>query len=80
MNPARSRGSWSWRWPSIWSCWDNSPCGSSRPGSGVGIAFGLAILAFPAAGAWVLWREMRFGYRMQQVAADWQQLGSIRRT
>ncbi len=44
-------------------------------GEWVGIAFGLAILAFPLLGAWVLWREMRFGYRMQQVAADWQQLG-----
>lgn len=41
----------------------------------VGIAFGLAILAFPVLGAWILWREMRFGYRMQQVAADWQGRG-----
>ena len=41
----------------------------------VGILLGLAILAFPLIGAWVLWREMRFGYRMQHVAQVWQQLG-----
>jgi cytochrome c-type biogenesis protein CcmH/NrfG len=44
-------------------------------GEAVGIAFGLAILAFPALGAWILWREMRFGYRMQEVAAEWQTAG-----
>ncbi len=44
-------------------------------GDAVGVALGLAILAFPLLGAWVLWREMRFGYTMQRVAAAWQQYG-----
>ena len=44
-------------------------------GDPVGILLGLAILAFPLIGAWVLWREMRFGYTMQRVAQDWQQRG-----
>ncbi|MFN8126111.1 MAG: tetratricopeptide repeat protein [Candidatus Nanopelagicales bacterium] len=44
-------------------------------GEVVGILLGVAILAFPLLGAWVLWREMRFGYRMQELAAEWQQFG-----
>ncbi len=44
-------------------------------GEVVGVLMGLAILAFPLIGAWVLWREMKFGYRMQDVAREWQQLG-----
>lgn len=44
-------------------------------GDVVGILFGLGILAFPLIGAWILWREMRFGYRMQFVAHEWQKLG-----
>ena len=28
-----------------------------------------------AGSAWVLWREMRFGYTMQRVAQEWQQRG-----
>lgn len=45
-------------------------------GDPIAILFGLAVLAFPVIGAWVLWREMRFGYRMQHVAAQWQQTGA----
>ncbi len=41
----------------------------------VGILLGFAILAFPVVGAWILWREMRFGYRMQYVAQEWQTYG-----
>lgn len=44
-------------------------------GEAVGVVLGLVILAFPLIGAWILWREMRFGYRMQEVARAWQQLG-----
>ena len=44
-------------------------------GEVVGILLGVAILAFPLVGAWILWREMRFGYRMQYVAHEWQTLG-----
>ncbi len=44
-------------------------------GDAVGVVLGLAILAFPLIGAWVLWREMRFGYTMQRVAQEWQQRG-----
>ena len=45
-------------------------------GDAVGILSGLAILASPLIGAWILWREMRFGYRMQFVAHEWQKLGT----
>lgn len=44
-------------------------------GEVAGILLGVAILAFPVVGAWILWREMRFGYRMQYVAHEWQKLG-----
>lgn len=45
-------------------------------GDGVAIAMGVGILAFPVIGVWLLWREMRFGYRMQFVAHEWQKLGT----
>ncbi len=44
-------------------------------GEAVGVVLGMTILAFPLIGAWILWREMRFGYRMQQVAGAWKELG-----
>lgn len=41
----------------------------------IGMGLGLAILVFPVLGAWILWREMRFGYTMQRVATSWRELG-----
>lgn len=37
-------------------------------GDVAGIGLGLAVLVFPFVGAWVVWREMRFGYVLQRMA------------
>lgn len=41
-------------------------------GTGVGVAFGLAILVFPFIGAWIIYRELRFGFTAEKMveAAD----------
>lgn len=36
-------------------------------GNVVAITLGLALLALPLLGIWVLWREVRFGFAMQQM-------------
>jgi hypothetical protein len=36
-------------------------------GSGVGIAFGLSVLVFPVIGAWIIYREIRFGFTTQKM-------------
>lgn len=40
-----------------------------------GVALGLALLVFPFVGAWVTWRELRFGYQAQAMARSWEQNG-----
>ena len=35
----------------------------------VAILLGLAVLVFPFIGVWVIWREVRFGFTTQQMAA-----------
>lgn len=37
-------------------------------GEPAGVGLGLAVLVFPFVGAWVVWREMRFGYVLQRMA------------
>lgn len=44
-------------------------------GEPVGVGLGLAVLVFPFVGAWVVWRELRFGYRMQAMARSWEATG-----
>ncbi len=39
-------------------------------GSGVGVALGLAVLALPPIGAYVLWREISFGVRSHRLARE----------
>lgn len=39
-------------------------------GDGVGILLGVSVLVFPVIGAWLVWRELRFGMDTQQLAAD----------
>ena len=41
-------------------------------GSGIGIALGIAILVFPLFGIWIVWRELAFGFRAQQLQEQWQ--------
>jgi hypothetical protein len=36
-------------------------------GTGVGAAFGLAILVFPFIGAWIIYRELRFGFTAEKM-------------
>lgn len=36
-------------------------------GQVTGVLLGVAVLALPAVGAWVVWREIAFGYAMQQM-------------
>lgn len=36
-------------------------------GNAVAIILGVALLALPLLGIWVLWREVRFGFAMQQM-------------
>ncbi|MCH9814902.1 MAG: hypothetical protein K0U64_00440 [Actinomycetia bacterium] len=38
-------------------------------GDFVGALLGIAVLVFPFIGVWVIWREVRFGFTTQQMAA-----------
>lgn len=39
-------------------------------GQVTGVLLGLAVFALPVVGAWVVWREIAFGYAMQQMGAQ----------
>jgi hypothetical protein len=39
-------------------------------GSVTGVLLGVAVLALPFVGAWVVWREISFGYAMQRMGAQ----------
>ena len=39
-------------------------------GEPVGILLGVAVFALPIVGAWVVWREIAFGYAMQRMGAE----------
>ena len=39
-----------------------------RTGEPAAVGLGIAILVFPLLGAWVVWRELRFGFAMQRMA------------
>jgi hypothetical protein len=44
-------------------------------GETVGILLGAAILVFPFVGAWLLWRELSFGFRAQRLQDTWRSEG-----
>jgi hypothetical protein len=48
-----------------------------RSGSATGIALGLAVLAIPLIGAWVIARELFFGYGVQTMAAQLESEGGL---
>lgn len=39
-------------------------------GEPAGVLLGVAVFALPVVGAWVVWREISFGYAMQQMGAQ----------
>ena len=39
-------------------------------GDTAGVFLGAAVLVLPVIGAWVVWREVAFGYAMQEMGAD----------
>ena len=39
-------------------------------GQVTGVMLGVAVLALPVVGAWVVWREIAFGYAMQQMGRE----------
>ena len=39
-------------------------------GEVTGVLLGVAVLALPVVGAWVVWREIAFGYAMQRMGAQ----------
>jgi tetratricopeptide (TPR) repeat protein len=41
------------------------------------IAFGIAIIALPILGVWVLWRELRFGFGMQRMGRALREQGEL---
>lgn len=41
-----------------------------QAGSAESITLGVALLALPLLGVWVLWREVRFGFTMQQMGRE----------
>lgn len=46
-----------------WRGWDFIASGDP-----VAIGLGLAVLILPVVAGWVVWREIRFGFRMQELA------------
>ncbi|NUU20185.1 MAG: hypothetical protein HOV68_01530, partial [Streptomycetaceae bacterium] len=34
------------------------------------VVLGIAVLAIPVVGVWYIWRELRFGFSMQQLARE----------
>ncbi len=42
-----------------------------------GVLLGVAVLALPVVGAWVVWREIAFGYAMQQMGRRLEALGDL---
>ena len=46
-------------------------------GNAVAIVLGLALLGLPLLGIWVLWREVRFGFAMQQMGRLLAQEGGL---
>ena len=40
-------------------------------GEAVGVAMGIAVLAFPLVGIWLIWRELSFGFRAQRLHEQW---------
>jgi cytochrome c-type biogenesis protein CcmH/NrfG len=41
------------------------------------VLFGLAVIALPFVGAWVIWREIRFGLESQQMARQLEREGGL---
>lgn len=39
-------------------------------GDPTGVLLGVAVFALPVVGAWVVWREIAFGYAMQEMGAE----------
>ena len=39
-------------------------------GQATGVLLGIAVFALPVVGAWVVWREISFGYAMQAMGAQ----------
>ena len=39
-------------------------------GTVAGFFFGLAVLVFPCVGAWIVWRELRFGFTAQKMSEE----------
>jgi len=46
-------------------------------GSVTAIALGIAVLIIPAIGAWLVWREIDFGYAMQEMGAELAERGDL---
>lgn len=46
-----------------WRGWD-----FAMSGEPAAIGLGLAVLVFPLLAGWLVWREVRFGFRMQELA------------
>ena len=46
-------------------------------GQATGVLLGLAVFALPVVGAWVVWREIAFGYAMQQMGAELAEEGDL---
>lgn len=41
------------------------------------VMLGVAVLAIPAVGVWYIWRELRFGFTMQQLARELEAEGEL---
>lgn len=46
-------------------------------GSVAGVLLGVAVLVIPAIGAWLVWREIDFGYAMQRMGAELAERGDL---
>lgn len=46
-------------------------------GSLTSVALGVAVLIIPAIGAWLVWREIDFGYAMQAMGAELAERGDL---
>ena len=46
-----------------------------RGGQPVGIAMGILVLAFPLLGLWAIWRELRFGTKVEAMGKELEDAG-----
>ena len=46
-------------------------------GQATGVLLGIAVFALPVVGAWVVWREISFGYAMQAMGAQLEAEGDL---